>query len=112
MSVRACELSKWKEPHYITALAAAYAESGDFDKAVKFQTQAINMKSEYGPVLKEARERLALYRDHKPWQQTIECALRTVPIRRLRTTDSNVICSVRACAGSAPPRVCAGVRAK
>jgi hypothetical protein len=43
-------------------------QTGDFDKAVKFQTQAINMKSEYGPVLKEERERLALYRDHKPWR--------------------------------------------
>ena len=26
MSMRACELSKWKEPHYIEALPAAYAE--------------------------------------------------------------------------------------
>ena len=68
MSKRACELSRWKEPHYIEALAAAYAETGDFDRAVKYQTQAINMKSEYCPVLKEAREHLALYRDHKPWR--------------------------------------------
>ena len=68
MSMRACELSKWKEPHYIEALAAAYAETGDFDKAVKYQTQAINMKSEYCRVLKEERERLALYWDHKPWR--------------------------------------------
>ena len=45
MSMRACELSKWKEPHYIEALPAAYAETGDFDKAVKYQTQAINIKS-------------------------------------------------------------------
>jgi tetratricopeptide (TPR) repeat protein len=68
MGMRACELSKWKEPSRIETLAAAYAESGDFDKAVKFQTQAINMKSEYGPVRKDARERLALYREHKPWR--------------------------------------------
>jgi tetratricopeptide (TPR) repeat protein len=65
-STRACELSKWKEPYRIEALAVAYAEIGDFDKAVKFQTQAINMKSEYGPVDKKTREHLALYRDHKP----------------------------------------------
>ena len=66
MSIKACELSKWREPRYIAALAAAYAEMGDFDKAVKFQTQAIDMKSEYGPVDKKTREHLALYRDHKP----------------------------------------------
>lgn len=70
MSTRACELSKWSEQDHLQALAAAYAESGDFDKAVKYQTQAINMKSAYGPLLEEARERLAFYRDHKPWRAT------------------------------------------
>jgi tetratricopeptide (TPR) repeat protein len=68
MGMRACKLSQWKEPSRIETLAAAYAESGDFDKAVKYQTQAINMKGEYGPVRKDARERLALYREHKPWR--------------------------------------------
>lgn len=69
MSTRACELSKWSEQDHLQALAAAYAESDDFDKAVKYQTQAINMKSAYGPLLEEARERLAFYRDHKPWRR-------------------------------------------
>ena len=68
ISIKACELSKWKEPALIDELAAAYAETGDFDQAVKYQTQAMKMKSAYGPVLKEARERLALYRDHKSWR--------------------------------------------
>ncbi len=66
MSIKACELSKWKEPHCTRVPAAAYAETGDFDEAVKYQTQGIKMESEYGPVDKKARERLALYRDHKP----------------------------------------------
>jgi tetratricopeptide (TPR) repeat protein len=68
VSMRACELSKWKEPYRIEALAAAHAETGDFEQAVNFQTQAINMKSEYGPVDKKTREHLALYRDNKPWR--------------------------------------------
>jgi tetratricopeptide (TPR) repeat protein len=66
MSTRACELSKWSEQDHLQALAAAYAESGDFDQAVKYQTQAIKMKSAYGPVDKETREHLALYQAHKP----------------------------------------------
>lgn len=45
MSMRACELSKWKEPDYIEALAAAHSEVGDYDQAVKYQTQAMRMKS-------------------------------------------------------------------
>jgi tetratricopeptide (TPR) repeat protein len=68
MSTRACELSKWSEQDHLQTLAAAYGESGDFDKAVKYQAQAINMKGAYGPLLEEARERLAFYRDHKPWR--------------------------------------------
>jgi tetratricopeptide (TPR) repeat protein len=66
MSMRACELTKWKNPDDILALAAAYAEIGDFAKAVKYQTQGIKMKSDYGRVQKKTRERLALYQDHKP----------------------------------------------
>jgi tetratricopeptide (TPR) repeat protein len=68
MSMRACERTNWKEPAHIETLAAAYAETGDFDGAVKYQTQAMKMKSEYGPIDKKTRERLALYRDHKPWR--------------------------------------------
>ena len=54
MSMKACELSNWSEQDHLQALAAAYAENGDFDKAVKYQTQAINMKSAYGPLLERS----------------------------------------------------------
>jgi tetratricopeptide (TPR) repeat protein len=36
-AIRACELSEWKAAFAISTLAAAYAEAGDFDKAVLFQ---------------------------------------------------------------------------
>jgi tetratricopeptide (TPR) repeat protein len=68
MATRACELTKWKEPSNIFVLAAAYAETSDFDQAVKYQTQGMKMKSAYGPVHKKTRERLALYQAHKPWR--------------------------------------------
>jgi Flp pilus assembly protein TadD len=68
MSIKACELSRWKEPAWIFALAAAYAETGDFAQAVKYQTQGINLKSAYGPIHKDTRERAAFYRDDKPWR--------------------------------------------
>jgi tetratricopeptide (TPR) repeat protein len=40
---RACEVSKWKYADYIDTLAAACAESGDFDSAIRYEQQAIDL---------------------------------------------------------------------
>ena len=40
---RACDMSKWKYANYIDTLAAACAESGDFDAAVRYEQQAIDL---------------------------------------------------------------------
>ena len=61
----ACELTQWKEPNHIDTLAAAYARIGDFQSAVKWQTKALQ-DPEFRKV-KEAQERLALYRTGKPY---------------------------------------------
>ena len=55
----------WKEPAKLAVLAAAYAESGDFTKAVRWQKAAVN-----GYLDPEDRklglERLELYKQKKP----------------------------------------------
>ncbi|HVA50734.1 MAG TPA: tetratricopeptide repeat protein [Pirellulales bacterium] len=67
-ATEACELSKWKRADYIDTLAAAYAETGDFDAAVKWQTKAIELA--IGAAFKaEAEQRLQLYRDHQPCRE-------------------------------------------
>lgn len=38
---KACELNAWKGAAFLTALAAAYAENGDFEQAVSWQTKAL-----------------------------------------------------------------------
>jgi tetratricopeptide (TPR) repeat protein len=40
---KACDLVKWKRAQYIDSLAAASAEAGDFDSAVRYQQQAIDL---------------------------------------------------------------------
>lgn len=65
---KGCELTKWQDPETLHVLAAAYAEQGEFGKAVKFQEQALafpDFVKEYG---QEAQEQLVSYRAGKPWR--------------------------------------------
>jgi serine/threonine-protein kinase len=69
-ATKACELSKWKERNDLDTLAASYAETGDFDQAVKWEEKAIALTPESEAGEKKARnERLALYRNGKPYHQ-------------------------------------------
>jgi tetratricopeptide (TPR) repeat protein len=66
---RAGELDGWKEIEIITTLAASYAESGDFAKAVEWQENANKLFIEKEK-RKRGEERLKLYKEKKPHRQT------------------------------------------
>jgi tetratricopeptide (TPR) repeat protein len=57
----ACELSQWKDASDIDTLAAAHAEAGDFDRAIKYATQAVKLISPSDTHAKEIKEHLALF---------------------------------------------------
>jgi tetratricopeptide (TPR) repeat protein len=59
-ATRACELTKWKRPMLLDTLAAAYAESGDFESARKWQTRAIELLTDESDQ-DEIRKRIELY---------------------------------------------------
>lgn len=68
-AMNASELTNWKIPVFAGTLAAAYAEAGDFEKAIKYQTQALDAP-EYDRAYGEgARRRLELYRKKQPYRQ-------------------------------------------
>jgi tetratricopeptide (TPR) repeat protein len=68
-ATKACELSGWKDPNPIDTLAAASAEAGDFEAAVKWQTKANALLADAGAKV-EGQERLQLYRERKPYRRT------------------------------------------
>jgi hypothetical protein len=54
-------------PDYVETLAAAYAEAGDFDAAVKWQIKAVAMFTDADSRTK-GEARLKLYREKKPYR--------------------------------------------
>lgn len=64
----ACERTGWKDPMYLDTLAAAYAEAGQFEEAVRYQTRALEDPTLKGDLRKAARQRLELYRQKKPFR--------------------------------------------
>ena len=64
MANNACEMSDWKDWSHIDTLAAAYAEQGDFKKAVEMAERAASLAS--GAEQDQCRQRVALYRSGKP----------------------------------------------
>lgn len=86
---RACQISNWKNSRNIDTLAAACAEAGDFDSAVRYEQQAIALNQSgndeylksYSKKFAEQlgkrnpehqkgfSERLESYRRHQPYRQ-------------------------------------------
>ncbi len=67
-ATKACELLKWQEPIGPAILAAAYAEVGDFDAAVKWQSKAITLLSD-NKTKEDFRSRLKLYQQKKAYRE-------------------------------------------
>jgi len=70
-ATRACELTDWKEAYLLDTLAAAYAECGDFAHAIEYQEKTQGLYKDEKD-RKKGRDRLALYREKKPYRDVPE----------------------------------------
>jgi Flp pilus assembly protein TadD len=68
LAMKACELSQWKNWSFIDTLAAAYAEAGDFDHAVTYQNQALQM-TQTSSDHSRLEQRLSLYKEHQAYRE-------------------------------------------
>ncbi len=74
LAQKACELSKWDEWIPMTSLAAAYAELGNFEAAVKWQTKAMTMMPPKDRDQADNQKRLNRYKSGQAYYEEVPSA--------------------------------------
>ena len=72
LAQKACELTQWKDVSFIDTLAAAYAENGKFDDAVKYQKQAVDAsrtERDTEWMTADLASRIPLYEQKQPYRE-------------------------------------------
>jgi tetratricopeptide (TPR) repeat protein len=69
LATKASESTKGKDAGYLDVLAAAHAEVGNFDEAVRLEKQALESESFATLFGKGARNRLKLYESKQPYRE-------------------------------------------
>jgi len=64
----ACKLSEWKSPEAMDTLAAAYAETGHFADAIKWEKMSLEI-TQGKAAIEDARHRLGLYELNFPYHE-------------------------------------------
>ena len=62
----ACKLVGWKDEDMIDTLAAAYAEVGDFDSAVRYEEKALAIKGVKNSDSQRLQAHLDSFKQHRP----------------------------------------------
>ena len=78
---KAAELSDYEEAHILSTLAAAFAENGNFEKAIEWSGKAVELgkKAEHNQI-EQLENELKSYEDGKPWREQQETEENSVPI--------------------------------
>jgi hypothetical protein len=67
-ATKAALMTKWKDFEILDTLAAAFAETGDFDKAIEWQTKAIELCTDE-KTQQTLKTRLELYEKKTPYRE-------------------------------------------
>ena len=71
---RACELTQWTEANFVDSLAAAFAELGDFNNAIKIEQRAVKLGSNDPATQAEFEAHVRLFQAREPVREAPESA--------------------------------------
>ncbi|MEM9184992.1 MAG: tetratricopeptide repeat protein, partial [Planctomycetota bacterium] len=73
LATRACEITEYQAAHILSTLAAAYAEAGDFAKAIEWSQKAVKAhaadEATTRDMTAELAAELASYQANRPWRE-------------------------------------------
>jgi tetratricopeptide (TPR) repeat protein len=74
IGLKASEATKYEAPHILSTLAAGYAESGDWETAIKWSSKAVELSEKDTKKMEEditaqLKKELESYKEKKPWRE-------------------------------------------
>ena len=72
VATRACEIGDFEDPTVLSTLAAAYAETNDFESAIRWSQEAVEKATEQGTIEQfdgQLSAELESYKQGKPWRE-------------------------------------------
>ena len=87
LATKACELTKYSQGHILSTLASGYAETGDFDTAIKWIKKGLEVATEEQK--EPLSEELESYQAGKPWRELLDEGERPKEQDKPEETDSD-----------------------
>ncbi len=72
LATKACELTEYRQAHIVSTLAAAHAETGDFDAALQWIDKALELSPEEGEEREHLQKERRHYTEKKPFRELLK----------------------------------------
>lgn len=87
LATKAAELTKYQTPHILSTLAAAYAETGDFDSAAKWSQKSVELAQKAVDAAKADEDRKKAIADRDQLKKELDSYHQHKPVRERQTAS-------------------------